>query len=562
MSTIANSQALATFMYYLPCKKNPSDVGNGANRHAASRPENGGNVEWSMRQETSSNNEDSGYNSEISDNVSDGGLVESFFEESDDIHERIDFIKAKQEILCRANDILFNADEDLLIAQNASKKYQSFKTRTSKVGKQGKRYCNVDLSLPSAHASSTIWEEARDTLQKINNNTANVCSQSLTEDKSLNNAQKCAPSPRDPSIRLAGVNCLASTTFEDRRTSAQVETGNVLRSDGLHNMSSTGSFSAETPEDVIMEQSMFNSIFAEQAGHWMAKALVRSGIITRASRKRKLEQEVENDSGLDAPEYSPLSSEGMGCRQDIPFSSDVNLSVKAPFFRRSSVDIKTATAPQELQPRLVTQVTPPFLVVYANRAFIELIGPTVWMNDSRSIKSGLPSNLIGQPVESLVQVIRALDRQEEKHPQVIDNSLLQLQDDEKSNPRSLPTGPKCLCFDSVLIPNGKGCRVELVPVVDQSFMRAGTGASRCITHLMVQVVPSSFLAEEKNEVEVKRRKHDVLSSRTGLIIPIPMRIVMATNTNDKFMVSSESHSTSDLPSEQPSEHHTILGTVG
>eukprot|EP00522_Entomoneis_paludosa_P009361 CAMPEP_0172440172 /NCGR_PEP_ID=MMETSP1065-20121228/898_1 /TAXON_ID=265537 /ORGANISM="Amphiprora paludosa, Strain CCMP125" /LENGTH=553 /DNA_ID=CAMNT_0013188955 /DNA_START=52 /DNA_END=1713 /DNA_ORIENTATION=+ len=553
MSSIVNNhQELATFMDYLPVN-NGAGGGSGATTgnnnigSDTSTKEEGETSASRLADGASSHNGDSGYNSEISDSASDGGTGDSSFEpdEFEDMHERIEFIQAKQEILGKANEILFDY-EDLLTAETATKNQQAG-VRAAE-GSEGEGEYNSTSSLSSLDSPPTIWKEAREILHKINHSSGDHSSlppASLHQPRTIQHRN--APNPRHPSIPMLGVKRLASSVFAEETSTK------VSQSDESSNL-------VVIPKGTTTVKSKVVSLFGAQAGHWMAQALIRSASTssTRVGRKRLREDGTESERSV-----SPSGDESDW--KVIPSSAERPLDMLLPppgrLFRHASVDMNTATTPQTEQARLVTQATPPFLVVYANRAFLQMTGCKGKSNETpnKSFEAGIPSNLIGQPVESLIQVVSGLHDSE----RIDDASEDQGEQESLNRPHEADQdeNPNDPCFESILVQNGRPCQIQIVPVVDRSFSSRYTRnvkntdpSSCCMSHLMVQVISSPKPAHASTTFSSQRSP---FFSRSDLIHPKALRIVVAPQQarEDSREESSASDSSSD-------EKSGVLGTVG
>jgi hypothetical protein len=134
-------------------------------------------------------------------------------------------------------------------------------------------------------------------------------------------------------------------------------------------------------------------------------------------------------------------------------------------FIQNAVEIEEAIS-FTTEARLVTQSTPPFLVVHVNRAFLLMAG----LNAKES--------LIGRPVESIVKVIGEVPT-------------------TATATTTTPTTATTPCSNTlrgvIFSPdNLTACRIRALPVVDRSRrQRISTDVHSCMSHVLIQVEPDT-----------------------------------------------------------------------
>lgn len=557
MSAMMNKhKQLATFLDYLPVKAPPRSEGSGmegnarvnpvknpsSKRDEYSKPAHGETPcrEGSTSIDSSgSNNGDSGYSSEISDTSEGGAFGDSSIEsdEFEDLHERIEFIRAKQEILGKANDFLFD-QEELLIAAKASLKQQ-----TSDDPGGGRGY-NSTSSLSSMDSTPAIWSEARGVLKNMNYASGAVAHKPSVSSAKHGSGRKrdSISNPRDPSIQLLGVQRMAASKFES---------GENMRID--HHRSYSDACSSLSSRSLKAAPVLSSPVsFSTQAGHWMAQALIRSSSVVSSGSQSNAHHLIGKRRRVRPSTHVCSDSSTENESNDwkvIPSSAEQPLRLLVPppgrSFDHEAIDMSHATAPQTSVARLVTQATPPFLVVYANSAFLQLAENRT-ADQAQDDKNHhvehlhLNSTIIGQPVESLIQVIQGLQEGIANH--------------KEANTAEDLDGPS---FDSILVPNGKFCRIQVIPVLDRSSSDNKSPAnsnkrarsrnsenSCCMSHLMVQIAPPETTKQSPTSSSSNQQQ--------ALVHPRAMRIVI-----------DPSQGTSSEEDEQSSpEKQGVLGTVG
>jgi hypothetical protein len=330
------------------------------------------------------------------DDTSDAGSVET------NMTERIEFLTEKRSLLKRAFKVM--AQEETYDAATAVDTIQN----------------------PKVDSMTSIWTEAKVVLSELEQTSGD-------EAKPLSNTngrpgvwrgKKNNPNPMDPNIDVSSVRRLiANRNGEDdviRREDGKEGEDDVIR--------------REDGKDMSFISSIPSPLFGDS--QWMAQALVYGAPTTH---------QVEDTSDC-----------GWQVVSD-PFTYSSGLVPPSSMSMQNAVDIEEAIAFTE-EPRLVTQSTPRFCIVYVNRAFLML--------------ANLPSqdSLIGQPIESLIQVTQDMTRS------TVDEESA---DDDHAD----------RYLDSVLSrADNKACRIQVVPVLDKSQRRRVTATSySCMSHFLIRV---------------------------------------------------------------------------
>ena len=247
---------------------------------------------------------------------------------SEDVEETIEFLRQKQGILKRASTFLFNQEE----AYDASTAKTAWQT-----------------NLRDTSSSVSIWNQAKRVVpqKKSMNATINVRRGGPGSNGGERKVVKL--NPRDPTIDLGEVQQVSSANFGG---------GNGI--DEEEEEDDSGSIDG-LPE-VIFPQ-----------GQWMAQGLVRSS----------------DKFSTEGPQSNPSD-----CRWKVvsdPLTCSLGLVPPPSITMEHGMSIEEALSISQ-EGRLLTQATPPFCIVYVNKAFMMLAG----------IKA--KESLIGKPVESVLQV--------------------------------------------------------------------------------------------------------------------------------------------------------------
>ena len=243
-------------------------------------------------------------------------------------------------------------------------------------------------------------------------------------------------SPKDANIPLVGVKRLSSVAFENGDSNLEHSTPSLFCS-SQHRPSPSSS-------------SLMGSYHQE---HWMAKTLIQTfqtleaiavapvmdihkKSTTKPPRRNVLVEEedcclrshdwevVPSSSSCDPPYPTEILVPPLHTRSRQSFTISTNTTQSDE--TRMTIDLNEATRPQTTHARLVAQATPPFLVVFANRAFFQLLGkPGEDENGCKSNRSHSPSvtggtetgalqeegpdSVLGCPIESIIDVIRGLE---------------------------------------------------------------------------------------------------------------------------------------------------------
>ena len=265
---------------------------------------------------------------------------------------------------------------------------------------------NAPPSRPSA-----TWKEAMSVLRAMGHRSKSTCAWNRTAGKlNRGNYLRKRKSPKDPTIDFSNVECLPAAKFA-RLETVTTKDENIL-----------GLLSSFPP-----------SIFHQ--GQWMAKALVWS-------------------SPLDSQD----SEESSDCKWKVvsdPTTYSLGLVPPNGMSMKHAVDIQQAISISD-EAHLVTQATPPFCVVYANKAFLKLAS------------FGSTETIIGRPVESIIHVSQEiLGSQSSDEESDSDNGYL----------------------DGVIrLTSAKACRFRISPVVDRARRSLDRATGSCMSHILIQVL--------------------------------------------------------------------------
>jgi len=269
---------------------------------------------------------------------------------------------------------------------------------------------SIALNKPSA-TEGTIWQKAQGILRSLDQKPGDNETSTMRPPPARRGpvggslVKKNQPCPTDASIDTSTVQRISASSF------------------------ATSTIEADKGEELALLSSLAAPLFADS--QWMAQALVWS-----------------------APSHPSIHAL-QDCRWQVmsdPLTCCLGLIPPSSMSMQNAVDIQEATCITQ-NARLVTQSTPPFNVVFANKAFLQV--------------AGLSSNgsLIGKPVETLLHVTQDI------HDSDTDTTYL----------------------DSVLtLTDNKSCRIRAVPVVDRARRRKLSDSScACMTHVMIEVVEGS-----------------------------------------------------------------------
>ena len=405
---------------------------------------------------------DSGYTSSQEEECSsetDATISSSDASDEEDVDDRIQYIHEKQQILKRAAAVLFSEE-----AYEAATALETTK-----------------LSHASVPTSAT-WKEAMSVLQtfgqspSINSMTESSASSSSLGNplrpssrisgkkrKSYNKSNNC---PRDPSINLSTVGRLSSVSYLQEQCYS----------------SSTEQIMTQDNRVLELLSSMPPSIF--QTGQWMAQALVRSAPLPLQHSPAHLVQSTSSTS----TETSFTTVDHQGSWKMVSNPSTHVLGLAPPFgtsFMDHAVDIQEAMALSS-QPRVLTQATPPFSIVYTNRAFLCL--QVVAGGDSSS------SSLIGQPIESIIQLV--LD--DSPNYKKLDGSNKQVEKVSQQQQQQQQQQHDTHYLNGLFpLKNNEACRIQIFPVIDRSRRRrisddvdSNNGCDyTSMSHILVEVSP-------------------------------------------------------------------------
>jgi hypothetical protein len=410
---------------------------------------------------------DSGYNSDVGvdnatseDTTSEEGQTSesepfpfssesSSCDEEEDMDAQIEYLGEKQKLLKRASHVL--ACEEAYTASNAL----------------------FEVYQRKEDAIDSIWSQAREYLELQKNQgdegggTASETACMPPPPTSPTRIVKLVHSPRDPSIDVSQVECTTSKKYQDGYSDSTAVSG---------------------PSSLLQELSPVNMF---RDGQWMAQALVWS---TQKSTGKS------SSSANKLSKHWRVISDPQTCTLGLMPPSDLSM--------KDSVCLEEAITMTD-EPRLVAQSTPPFCVVYVNKAFLVLAG----LKSSR--------NIIGKPIESVVQVTQEINGQ--RHESRYLESELLLSQSSSSKKR-------------------KACRIRVVPVVDRSKRRRlanhhhRRSSASYMSHILVPVLGGAAAAPV-------------------LAVQAPRRVVAMTTI--AVVESSDESDTTTPPS-----NNTVYGTVG
>jgi hypothetical protein len=335
--------------------------------------------------------------------------------EETSISRRIDFLSEKRSLLKRAYKVMAqeeNYDAAIAIDTVRNPKVEAYNS----IWTQAK---GVLKELNEAAGTSTLSSSFSSFRANDDNNTGDQQSGGYLR------AKKNNPDPSDPKIDKSSVRRVIA------KRSGDVE---VSRRDDVRELS----YISSIPSPVFGD------------GQWLAQALVYSAPTTH--------------------QVQPITS--ADCRWKVvsdPFTSALGLVPPSSVSMNNAVDIQEATAFTE-EPRLVTQSTPPFCVVHANKAFL--------------ILANLPAQdtLIGRPIESVIQVTQQDIDMSRPADIMIDTpeNITNSDDDGRYLESILSRGDK------------KACRIQVVPVLDRSQRQSITETSySCMSHVLIRVREST-----------------------------------------------------------------------
>jgi hypothetical protein len=333
--------------------------------------------------------------------------------EETSISRRIDFLSEKRSLLKRAYKVMAQEENyDAAIAIDTVRN-------------------------PKVEAFNSIWTEAKGVLKELNEAAgtsplSSSFSSFRANDKNNTGdqqpggnlrAEKNNPDPSDPKIDKSSVRRVIA------KRSGDVE---VIKRDDVRELS----YISSIPSPVFGD------------GQWLAQALVYSAPTTH--------------------QVQPITS--ADCHWKVvsdPFTSSLGLVPPSSVSMNNAVDIQEATAFTE-EPRLVTQSTPPFCVVHANKAFLML--------------ANLPAqdSLIGRPIESVIQVTQQ------------DIDMSRPADIMMNKPENIANNDERYLESILSHGDKKACRIQVVPVLDRSRRQSITETSySCMSHVLIRVREST-----------------------------------------------------------------------
>ena len=228
----------------------------------------------------------------------------------------------------------------------------------------------------------------------------------------INRNSRKRKSPKDPAIDFSSVQRLPAAKFSRLETVA---------TNGENHMSLLSSF----PTGIFHQ------------GQWMAKALVWSAPVQSREQGSDDRWQVVSD----------------------PSTYSLGLVPPRGISMKNTVDLQQAISISD-EAHIVTQATPPFCVVYVNKAFLMIAG------------CESTETIIGTPVESMLQVS---------------------QDSFKDQPNEDKGDSSSFLYGIIRLGLGKACQIRISPVVDQSrqdVSSSGAFKHLCMSHVLIQISDS------------------------------------------------------------------------
>jgi len=291
---------------------------------------------------------------------------ENFFSENESVSSRIGFLREKQQLLKRASDHF--AREDVYNAFNAVNDAQSSSliSDESPIWKEARQFLKESETARSVSSSVESGDSDSDSNNnnKTGGGTATVVSSSLSSSTGPSRGLPFVTNNKKRSSDMA-----IDTSQVDRITSKAYEREE-------ENSNSSSDKLPSTPSLQMM--STVNMMFRQ--GNWMAQALVMSS--STAGPSASSNTAAEGNNSWEVVSDPRTSSLGLVPPHD---HSSLLLSDSTSVTLQEAMEITDT-------PQLVAQSMPPFAVVSANKAFLQL--------------AGLPSSrkIIGEPIESILQV--------------------------------------------------------------------------------------------------------------------------------------------------------------
>jgi hypothetical protein len=315
-------------------------------------------------------------------------------------------------------------------------------------------------SRPKDDADS-IWNEAKAYLQSAaERKEESKERQHVNSERTVN---KQVTNPANPLIDVSDVECHSSSVYK-------VET---------------------TPENATLQilSSFEKHIFGQ--GQWMAQALIWSTTHT---------EDDDHDDACDAILAQAHDSHWKVISD--PQTRVLGLSPPRNMILHDSVSLQDAIAITS-HPRLVCQSTPPFGVVFANKAFLLLSG----LRDSKYV--------IGKPIETILQVTQ--DMSQNHSTEIFLHGMIRFVN--------------------------KACHIRVVPVVDRSKRRRVRNgrSAQFMSHILVPVIP-----DETTQSPPEERQR-----------PRPSRVIPVVVHNPQYALVMESHYESFPPNED-----STFGAIG
>ena len=333
------------------------------------------------------------------------------------------------------SDVVFSSDEDDLSSEDVEETIDFIRQ------KQGilKRAAGVLFDQEEIYDASTaketsqmaeaetpptsIWAQAKKLLpqKKAPPKRGNIKRSAIVNRRG--EKKTVQPNPRDPTIMLGGVGHVDSGVYDDDESSQEAENDTP---DGL-------------PEVAFPQ------------GQCMAQALIRSSssfVSSKPSNPADCLWKVISD----------------------PLTCSLGLVPPPSISMEHGITIEDALAFSE-EGRLLTQATPPFCVVYVNKAFMMLTGLVS------------KESVIGTPIESILQVTQDIMHTPKSNP---DNDFIRAR---FRRSRALPVIPQDDSGDEDFV----HCRMMIVPVMDRSRRRRLTPHARqakrysCMSHVLVRI---------------------------------------------------------------------------
>jgi hypothetical protein len=517
--------------------------------------------------------------SSSSDNNNNSSSNDPFFFLTDDddfenVQERIEYIREKQSILQRASAVLHDEEES----------YNAATARTS-------TRTPVELQAELDHQDEyTIWGEAKDILRQISsskdgktmNETEQVAAANAVVSRpsgvGLNRAGVVKKRPASAVTSSSSSSSSNSSSFLNHAASrGQINLTRVQHVDSLSYDHKTAAPSQMDQQDDMKEQQQLLAklptvVFGK--GQWMAQALVwmssASSSSSSSSQQQVVTEEDSDDSYSNNNSSSSSSSNNhdnivinpQDCRWKVisdPFTCSLGL---VPPSNISMQQMSHVTIEEALsfttEARLVTQPTPPFCVVFVNKAFMQLAG---------GLKS--KESLIGKPVESILLLASSASasfalEQQQQQPQELNTPFAAVATADEQHSQQSMLHCMLSSEDRVVA----ACRMQVVPVLDRFRRRRLSMSSySCMSHLMIRVLPSDDNADDDDvdddatTTQPKRRREQKVVT-IAEILPMDLEEQQQNNSTLQQQQQQQQRRRHQEGGRSGGDKQLLLGTIG